>query len=234
MLGDLFRHSSDSDDDRDAFETYTMTNGTVLRYKLAYVRAVEGGGCSGGWAVARAFRVAVIHSAPAPMPQDPGTLFNNRIWNGALTIMDHIQRHPATVTGRAVVEFGAGSGLPSLVCGKLAAAVVVATDYPDPRAIATLQENVDANFGGDGGDGAVVVAVGHLWGADVAPVIASGGAAIADGGGFDVALMGDVLWKHDQHVPLLQSLAAVMKPGGQVRVGQEVWVAGGKSHAVGG
>ncbi len=114
------------------------------------------------------------------------------------------------------------------MAGKLGAALVVATDYPLPAAIATLDLNIAANFGGDtpaGGGAAAgadasaagrVVARGHLWGSDVGDLLALAGPRP----GFDLALLGDTLWKHDQHDNLLQSLAAVLrKGGGQALVG---------------
>jgi predicted nicotinamide N-methyase len=113
--------------------------------------------------------------------------------------------------------------VPSLVAGKLGAALVVATDYPLPQAIATLDLNIAVNFGGEAATVAAgtpapvgaVRAMGHLWGSDVGDLVAATG----DRGGFDLALLGDTLWKHDQHDALLQSLGACLRKGGQALVG---------------
>lgn len=200
-----------------------------------------------------ALRGVPVRTRPPPpcgnglLSQDPGTLFNNRLWNGAIVISEYLQAHPECVAGRTVVEFGAGAGVPSLVAGKLGAALVVATDYPLPAAIATLDLNIAANFGGSGesagsgspasvdcgepaasgptgghgGEAAAVgrvLARGHLWGSDVGDLLALAGPG--PGPRFDLALLGDTLWKHDQHDNLLQSLAACLrKGGGQALVG---------------
>jgi EEF1A N-terminal glycine/lysine methyltransferase len=42
-----------------------------------------------------------------------------------------------------VLELGAGSGLPSLVCAINGANTVVATDYPDAELVENLSYNID-------------------------------------------------------------------------------------------
>jgi len=66
------------------------------------------------------------------------------LWNGARVAADHLDAQPALVRGRAVLELGAGAGLPSLVAGLLGARAVVVSDYPDLDLVANLQANVDA------------------------------------------------------------------------------------------
>ena len=46
------------------------------------------------------------------------------------------------VTGKTVIEFGAGAGLPSIVAGKCGAKNVIATDYNDDILIDNLKFNV--------------------------------------------------------------------------------------------
>jgi len=48
------------------------------------------------------------------------------------------------VTGKNILEFGAGGGLPSMVCALRGAVTTVITDYPDPDLVENLQKNVDA------------------------------------------------------------------------------------------
>ena len=42
-----------------------------------------------------------------------------------------------------MLELGAGSGLPGLVCALLGAEVIVITDYPDSDLIDNLQHNIE-------------------------------------------------------------------------------------------
>lgn len=44
--------------------------------------------------------------------------------------------------GKSVLELGAGSGLPSLVCALNGAVPVVVTDYPDPELVDNLRYNI--------------------------------------------------------------------------------------------
>jgi len=46
------------------------------------------------------------------------------------------------VSGKHILELGAGAGLPSLVCALKGAATTVVTDYPDPDLVENLEHNV--------------------------------------------------------------------------------------------
>ncbi len=136
---------------------------------------------------------------------DVGTFFCNNVWNGARLLIDALERDPTLCAGKAVLELGAGAGLPSLVAGRLGARVVVASDYPDASILGALNTNVALNSAGER-----VAVEGHCWGTDVAPLLRHAG----DGAAFELALLADVMWKHDMHDSLLRSLHACMAPGG--------------------
>ncbi len=51
--------------------------------------------------------------------QDVGSLFNNRVWNGGIVITEFLQLFPEVVLGKAVIEFGAATGITGLVASKL-------------------------------------------------------------------------------------------------------------------
>ena len=51
-----------------------------------------------------------------------------RVWPASIVLCRWLAAHPADVEGRRVLELGAGTGLPSLLCAKLNAQQVVATD----------------------------------------------------------------------------------------------------------
>jgi nicotinamide N-methyltransferase len=75
------------------------------------------------------------------------------------------------VSGKNLVEFGAGAGVPGLAAGVLGARQVVLTDYPSVELLKNLEENVKENSAvHEGLDGRVVVE-GHVWGRDCAPVL---------------------------------------------------------------
>ena len=51
-----------------------------------------------------------------------------RVWPASVVLCRWLASHPADVEGRRVLELGAGTGLPSLLCAKLNAQYVIATD----------------------------------------------------------------------------------------------------------
>ncbi|KAK2590368.1 Protein N-terminal and lysine N-methyltransferase efm7 [Conoideocrella luteorostrata] len=99
----------------------------------------------------------------------------HHLWNGAKFISDYFEDEPARVRGKAVLELGAGAGLPSLVAGILGARKVVMTDFPDPDLLENMQKNIDMcdeTVQPNGLIGRTVDAVGFVWGADSRPLLA--------------------------------------------------------------
>ena len=58
---------------------------------------------------------------------------------------EHCTRHPDIIRGKAVIELGAGAGLPSLVAAAIGAASVVVTDFPAPSLLEAVRLNVNNN-----------------------------------------------------------------------------------------
>jgi EEF1A N-terminal glycine/lysine methyltransferase len=46
------------------------------------------------------------------------------------------------VSGKNILELGAGAGLPSLVCSLKGASTVIVSDYPDPDLVENLEYNI--------------------------------------------------------------------------------------------
>ncbi|KAK2074529.1 hypothetical protein P8C59_008729 [Phyllachora maydis] len=147
----------------------------------------------------------------------------HHLWNGARVAAAHLEAHAAAlVAGRAVLELGAGAGLPSLVAAARGARVVVATDFPDPDLLENLWRNVractllppaadpDARAGN-------IVARGYVWGADPAPLLACvppappGEEEGQEQRKFDVVVLADLLFRHSEHGRLLDSVGATLK-----------------------
>jgi nicotinamide N-methyltransferase len=58
-------------------------------------------------------------------------------------VADYLEEHASKyITGRNVLELGAGAGLPSLVSAINGARKVIVTDYPDPDLIENLKHNI--------------------------------------------------------------------------------------------
>jgi predicted nicotinamide N-methyase len=65
-------------------------------------------------------------------------------WAGGQGLARYILDHPATVEGRRVLDFAAGSGLVGIAAGRAGAAAVLAADI-DPYAAAAIRLNARAN-----------------------------------------------------------------------------------------
>jgi predicted nicotinamide N-methyase len=156
----------------------------------------------------------------------PASLFAFSVWNGARLLASHLHRHPKTAQGKATIEFGAAGALPSCAALALGSRFSLLTDYPAPpllQAMArTLADPRNARcLGLEAGRGRRAAVAGHRWGEDVAPLLAAlpprtQEAEKEEGGGYDLALIGECLWLHREHANLLASVHRCLRVGGQV------------------
>lgn len=66
------------------------------------------------------------------------------LWNAGRTISDYLEGNAsALLSGRNVLELGAGAGLPGIVSAINGASTVVVTDYPDPDLIENIAYNIE-------------------------------------------------------------------------------------------
>lgn len=145
-------------------------------------------------------------------------LHASSIWASSLFIADHLDdlhldEHAVAArnSGRhrlRLLELGAGAGLPSIAIAKCFNDIeVVASDYPDPELIKTLQANVDTNH-----VDARCRVVPYAWGSD--PALFRQGAISENGEGsdnhaMDIIIAADTLWNpalHDSFLKTLQTL----------------------------
>lgn len=118
------------------------------------------------------------------------------VWDACPLVCEYLcdgDRVDALVRGRRVVELGAGTGLPGLVCSKLGAASVTLTDLPSELAL--LEENVELNRAR--GDSPVCVRA-CAWGELEEPTPT-----------FDTVVVSDVLYH--QPVRVLEALADTIR-----------------------
>ncbi|RPB19089.1 hypothetical protein L211DRAFT_665711 [Terfezia boudieri ATCC MYA-4762] len=102
-------------------------------------------------------------------------LWGHHLWNSGRVLAHYLERHASSlVTGKDVLELGAGSGLPGIVCGAVGGArrvnpqVQVVTDYPSAALISNIQYNIDHT---PLLDQHRVFARGYLWGRDPTPLL---------------------------------------------------------------
>jgi predicted nicotinamide N-methyase len=65
-------------------------------------------------------------------------------WPGGQALARHVLDHPASVAGRRVLDFAAGSGIAAIACARAGAAAVDAAEI-DPLAFAAIHLNASAN-----------------------------------------------------------------------------------------
>jgi predicted nicotinamide N-methyase len=65
-------------------------------------------------------------------------------WPGGLALARHLLAHPGLVSGRAVLDLGAGSGLTAIAAAAAGGSAVLASE-PDPFAVAAIGLNASAN-----------------------------------------------------------------------------------------
>lgn len=136
------------------------------------------------------------------------------LWLAAVYLADRLALGTIRPRG-AVLELGAGAGLPSVVMGLRRKAdakngegegegPVVCTDYDDASVVANIARNVAAAA-------APVTVRGHTWGTETESL-----RALAPQG-FSL-LLADTLWSTDTHALLLDSVLALLAPGGTAHI----------------
>ncbi|KAI9892035.1 MAG: nicotinamide n-methyltransferase [Vezdaea aestivalis] len=130
-------------------------------------------------------------------------LWGHLLWNAGRTIADFLEENSSTfVSGKAVLELGAGAGLPGLVCALNGASRVVITDYPDTELIENIQSNITRCDVKD------VSSIGLLWGSDTHEVKALLEEPEA---GFDLLILADLLFNHSEHGKLVQTIQETLR-----------------------
>ncbi|KPI87465.1 hypothetical protein ABL78_3454 [Leptomonas seymouri] len=73
------------------------------------------------------------------------SLWGHKLWNAAKYIVKRMDERLIDVRGKAVIELGAGLGVPTLAAYKNGARLCVATDYPDADLLDIIALNIEAN-----------------------------------------------------------------------------------------
>ena len=125
---------------------------------------------------------------------DSADLFAHFVWNSGIELANQIlSRELQFPPHSAVIELGAGAGLPSVATAALPFETfnghVVVTDYPDSDIIRTLEENIKANLRPE--FLARCQAVGYNWGGTIEPLLAL---LPSEKRFFDIVIMADTVW----------------------------------------
>ena len=142
-------------------------------------------------------------------------LWGHMLWNAGIYTADYLDKHSRElVRGKRVLELGAAAGLPSLVCGLNEAAYVLSTDYPDPDLIDNIQYNVDHTP-----DAKNIEVKGYIWGNDIgAMMFNEENKAAKEDEKFDLIILSDLIFNHNQHHNLLKSCMQLLNATGLIFV----------------
>ncbi|KZT10552.1 uncharacterized protein LAESUDRAFT_644482 [Laetiporus sulphureus 93-53] len=129
-------------------------------------------------------------------------LWGHHLWNASRAFASYLDVNPELYRDRAVLELGAGGGLPGLVTALNGAHTVVLTDYPDASLLDNLKHNVETNIPSTSRQRVHVQ--GYIWGRPIGPLLKP-----LDGStgrsGYDLIMMSDLIFNHSQHDALLQT-----------------------------
>ncbi|MDE1968147.1 MAG: methyltransferase [Alphaproteobacteria bacterium] len=117
-------------------------------------------------------------------------------WAGGQALARHLLDHPALVSGRRVLDFGAGSGVVAIAAAKAGARVTAAE--PDRFALAALALNAALNK---------------------VDIVVENGDVLATDGGWDTVLAGDMCYERPLAERLIPWLAARARGGALVLLG---------------
>lgn len=115
---------------------------------------------------------------------------------------------------KAVMEIGAGAGLPSIISILNNTFHTVITDYNDTDLVSNLSYNVDTNIPSKYKD--KVSIIGHTWGKEIEKVLEPIQAKGRDR--YDVIIACDVIFNHVCHRDMLQTIDACLSKDGEVIV----------------
>ncbi|EMD35301.1 hypothetical protein CERSUDRAFT_138985 [Gelatoporia subvermispora B] len=160
----------------------------------------------------------------APKEGKANTLLADHLFSPSLLLAEQIERNLIQLSGKTVIELGAGCALPSLLASTLHAppSTIVITDYPDEVIIGNLKNNVQRN-GDKVAPGCTVRVHGYEWGQDAAPLLELH-TPQAEPKGYDVVILSDLLHFDRSHDVLLASLVALLRKDSAARA----YVAAGK------
>ncbi|KAG8917428.1 nicotinamide n-methyltransferase [Tulasnella sp. 418] len=131
-------------------------------------------------------------------------LWGHYLWNAAKSFATYLDVHSNSLCkGKAVLELGAGGGLPGLVCALNGAKQVMLTDYPDHSLIENLKYNVEVNVSSEHQH--AVRVMGYLWGKPVEPLLVTIDETDGVERKFDLIILSDLIFNHSQHDALLDT-----------------------------
>ena len=126
-----------------------------------------------------------------------------------MLLSDALVSSAFSTADRAVLELGAGTGLPSITAALVGhPKVVVASDYDEPQLVRELKANVTRNMADAPEEARKRIKVaGHIWGKDTEELLDCLPRGVTK---FDAVLLADCMWDPLSHADLLKTIPALL------------------------
>lgn len=150
-------------------------------------------------------------------------LWGHLLWNAGAYTADFLDKHALEyVKNKKVLELGAASGLPGIICALNGVEKIVSTDYPDADLISHIQYNFDALEKTGAYPKTCYDVKGYIWGHDVTPLVygeeTETKREIAELDKFDLIILADLVFNHTEHHKLLETCRNSLKTNGKCLV----------------
>lgn len=144
-------------------------------------------------------------------------IFAHRQWRAGMLLADLIWSQCIPLQDKLVIEFGAGTGLPSITSAKYGKArFTLSTDYDSPSLISILSKNVRNNVNSDQWQTKIRV-IGHTWGKSIEDVEDAIPYSLHVNK-FDALLLADCIWDDLSHNWLIRSIVHLLAKNQTSRV----------------
>ncbi|BGP21680.1 nicotinamide N-methyltransferase [Rhodotorula toruloides] len=142
-------------------------------------------------------------------------LWGHILYPAAIALSQFLELHASSLLhgldgkgkgrGKAVLELGAGGGLPGLTAALEGAGTVVISDFPDAALVKNIGQNVETNIAALNSDFvAETSAKGFTWGSPPDSLLEVLGGPFGSRK-FDLILLSDLVFNHSQHAALLNT-----------------------------
>jgi len=140
-------------------------------------------------------------------------LWGHYLWNAGIVMAQFLdETGDVHITGKNVLELGAGAGLPSIIAALNSPKKMICTDYPDLSLINNLTGNVKANIPHLLENNTIEV-LGYVWGKDTDTLQKH-----VDNNKFDAIILSDVICNHREHDEILKCCKESLQLEGKVFV----------------
>lgn len=145
-------------------------------------------------------------------------LWGHLLWNAGIFTADYLDKHSnELIKDKKILELGAASALPSLICSINGAKEVISTDYPDPDLLSHIEYSFkELEKKTKLSDYKVK---GYIWGQDLGELIFNEeDRELKEDEKFDLIILSDLVFNHSEHHKLLNTCRKGLKKNGKCLV----------------